>query len=145
VHECIKVKCIFQYNHFVQNSACQAINFGSQKLAFSMTRLSRADIFQHDEVRHKVRQHTMCLILPMVEFAFRTRPARLGPSRFALGPVSVTCTQNFVPENPQSHFKSLVIRSHALTPKQLTSLPASLTCKVCDPSVAAYYKYTVHS
>jgi hypothetical protein len=42
----------------------QELNFGSQKLDFSLTRLSRADIFQY-EVRYKVRQHMVFLLLPL--------------------------------------------------------------------------------
>jgi hypothetical protein len=42
----------------------QELNFGSQKLDFSLTRLSRPDIFQY-EVRYKVRQHMVFFLLPL--------------------------------------------------------------------------------
>jgi hypothetical protein len=61
----IKVKCNLQYRILCRSmGVCQEINFGSQKLDFSLTRLSRADLFQY-EVCYKVRQHMVFLLLPL--------------------------------------------------------------------------------
>jgi hypothetical protein len=90
----IKEKCIFQYRIWCPSmGVCQEINFGSQKLDFSMTKTSHADLFQN-EVRYKVRRHMVCLLLLLRSkramfyinlhgrVVCETRPARKGPSRF---------------------------------------------------------------